>query len=127
MSGKSERKPARPFRSKPCGECPWRKDQPAGRFPPERYIALAPTAYDMSQRLFACHKSPEGREVACAGWLTQSAGHSLSVRLWIIRGIYRPGQASSGGHALHKDFRAVAVFNGVAPNHPALKACRGRA
>ena len=31
---------------------------------------------------------------------------------------------TDGGHELHKDYRAMAVANGVAQNDPVLAACR---
>jgi hypothetical protein len=36
--------------------------------------------------MFACHKSPEGREYACAGWLAAVGHHHLGVRLAVITG-----------------------------------------
>ncbi len=55
------------YQTKPCTECPWRRDVAPGQFPAERFRDLAETAHDMSQVQFACHKSPEGGEFGCAG------------------------------------------------------------
>ena len=65
----------------PCAECPWRRDVPTGKFPPERYVALATTAYDMAGAVFACHMSKDGREFACAGFILQSSAHHFACRM----------------------------------------------
>ena len=44
------------YAKNPCAECPWRRDVPPGKFPPERFIALAHTAYDLAGHVFACHQ-----------------------------------------------------------------------
>jgi len=46
--------------------------------------------------MFACHKSPEGREEACAGWLATVGGEHLGVRLAVIQGRL-PAEALSPG------------------------------
>jgi hypothetical protein len=112
-----------PARKAPCAECPWRKDVPPGKFPPERYLALAGTAYDMAKNVFACHMSKDEKPAACAGYLSRSADHNLSVRLAYMQGQLEP-MDRSGGLALYDDYRALAVANGVEPDNPALKPCR---
>ena len=108
---------------KPCVECPWRTDVPTGKFPPARFIALANTAYDMNLTQFACHKSPEGSEIACAGFLLVGAAHNLGVR-WGIRTGKIDLDVVSSDVRLFSSFRAMAVANGVPPQHPALHRCR---
>lgn len=83
---------ALPRRRRPCAECPWRTDTDPGQFPACRYDALEATSgrpgaeAQIGSPLFACHKSPEGREEACAGWLA-AVGHShLGVRLAVVAG-----------------------------------------
>lgn len=107
-----------PAARKPCGECPWRKDVKPGQFPPERFIALAGTAYDMSVRVFVCHKSVDGREFACAGYVARFE-HSLALRLARID----PATVSCDV-PLHETYREMAIANGVPPDHPALRLCR---
>lgn len=86
----------------PCAECPWRKDTPPGQFPPERYYALRRTAPSeqghpgLSAPMFACHKSAEGKELPCAGWLAAVGREHVGVRLAAARGeidaeLLRPG------------------------------------
>lgn len=101
-----------------CPECPWRTDVPTGRFPPERYRALAETAYDLSMRVFACHKSPEGGEFACAGALLRQ-DHNLRFR---FSRIDRDTITADG--PLYDDYRAMAEANGVDPDDPVLEGCR---
>lgn len=75
--------------TRPCGECPWRKDVPVGRFPPERYVALASSVQQGFNPMFACHKSPEGcgNEFACVGYLlSPESRNNFAVRLALIQG-----------------------------------------
>lgn len=113
-----------PHAKKPCDECPWRMDVAPGRFPPERFVALAETAYDLSGCVFACHKSPDGRAFACAGFLRQSAAHNLSVRLAARAGRIDLAEIGDGGAPLYPDYVAMAVANGVRADDPALHCCR---
>lgn len=110
-------------RRKPCAECPWRRDAPGGAFPAQAYRLSARTAYDMAESMFSCHMAGATAPSVCAGFLLRGADHNLSVRLGIIRGEYDPGRVSSDV-ALHDDYRAMAVANGVASDDPVLKPCR---
>lgn len=81
-----------PYRRRPCAECPWRRDTPAGQFPACRYEALASTTGSRGREapigapMFACHKSPEGAEEACAGWLATVGYEHLGARFAVITG-----------------------------------------
>ncbi|MFJ4703169.1 DUF6283 family protein [Streptomyces sp. NPDC088768] len=48
--------------------------------------------------LFACHKTPEGREKACAGWLAAVGHRHLGVRLAVTQGRL-PAQALTPGES----------------------------
>lgn len=109
---------------KPCAECPWRRDVPVGRFPPERYRALANTAEDMSSHIFACHKSADDKPTACAGFILRGAGHNLSLRLAYSRGDV--SELGDGGYPLFANYRQMAVANGVSAHDPALRNCRNK-
>lgn len=77
----------------PCGKtqqhhgCPFRKDTAPGEFCQSKYDELRNTIGSdenmvaFGQPMFACHKSAEGREVACAGWLATHGQYHLTVRL----------------------------------------------
>lgn len=123
---------ALPRALRPCAECPWRLDQPSGRFPADRYRALAATARHtdgicgVTAPLFACHKSTEGRDIACAGWLAVCGADQLNMRLAVVRGrldgaALQPGQDWPD---LHPDYIALAVANGVPADDPALEGTR---
>jgi len=109
------------YQTKPCAECPWRTDVAPGQFPAERFRDLAATAHDMAQVQFACHKSPEGSEFGCAGFALRGAAHNLGARLAARAGRL---EAIESPYPLHDSYRAMAVANGVAPDDPALAACR---
>lgn len=108
---------------KPCADCPWRTDVETGHFPPERFAALAGTAYDMSNRLFQCHDTTDENPVVCAGFLERGADHNLSIRMAYIAGKLERADRS-GGHPLYDSFREMAVANGVDADDPALRHCR---
>lgn len=108
---------------KPCPTCPWRKDA-TGEFPAEAFRHSAPTAYDMSQHVFACHASGVEKGKTCAGFLLRGATHNLAVRLGYGNGRYGESPVTDGGHELYDSYREMAVANGVDPNDPVLKECR---
>ena len=112
------------YQAKPCAECPWRRDVAPGQFPTKPSRALAETAYDMAQARFACHKSPEGAEFGCAGFVLRGAAHNLGAwlaararRLWL--------QDTASPTPQHKSYRAMAIANGVEPDDSGNR--RGRA
>lgn len=110
------------YPKKPCAECPWRCDVAPGHFSADRFRALANTAHDIASAIFSCHKSSEDRPTACAGFLLRGAAHNLALRLAYSRGDV--GEVSDGGYPLYRDYRAMAVANGVPANDPALRHCR---
>ena len=106
----------------PCSECPWRKDQPAGRFPPERYESLKATSWTkergsapMGAPMFACHKSREGRDLACAGWLAVEGANHVGVRIALMQDRLDPKALSPGEDwpELYDEYAQMAEFNGV--------------
>lgn len=106
---------------RPCDECPWRRDQPPGRFPARRYEALRATSATragsapLGAPLFACHKTTEGREIACAGWLaTEGHGH-VGVRLAVVQGRLDVGVLLPGGDwpPVYGSYSELAAVNGV--------------
>lgn len=114
---------ARPaYRKAPCPDCPWRVDA-TGEFPPEAFVASAHTAYDMNEHMFACHSSGSKKPSTCAGFLLHGSDHNLAARLLRMQGRIRD-DVSDGGHELHPNYRAMAVANGVPPDHPRLSRCR---
>jgi hypothetical protein len=111
------------YQSSPCAECPWRMDVAPGRFPADRFRDLAVTAYDMAVDQFACHKSPQGREFGCAGFVLRGATHNLGARLAARAGRLDLREIASP-FPLHESYRAMAIANGVDPDDPSLESCR---
>ena len=58
-----------------------------------------------------------------AGFLLRGADHNLAVRLGFISGRFK-GDVKDAGHALHANYRAMAIANGVAPDDQTLAPCR---
>ena len=104
---------------RPCSECPWRRDSPVGQFPACRYEALRDTSggpgveAPLGSPLFACHKTPDGQERACAGWLAVAGVDHLGVRLAVVMGRL-PGEALVPGEGwpdLYDSFEEMAAAN----------------
>lgn len=110
------------YRRKPCSDCPWRVDA-TGVFPAEAFRHSASTAYDMSDRTFACHQSGGGKPATCAGFLLRGAAHNLAIRLKLIKGEI-VGDVVDGGLQLHDSYRAMAIANGVGADEEVLAPCR---
>ncbi|MGC0418347.1 DUF6283 family protein [Embleya sp. AB8] len=77
-----------PYRRRPCARCLWRRDTPTGQFTTERYVQLRSTSPQHGHDepgwgapMFSYHKTPEGREMACAGWIATVADRHLRLRL----------------------------------------------
>ena len=93
---------ALPRRRYPCAECPFRRDTASGMFPACRYEALRETAGErgaeagLNAPMSACHKSPEGREEACAGWLAVCGIEHLGVRMAVLTGRLEPADLQPG-------------------------------
>lgn len=97
--------------TRPCDECPWRRDALPGRFPPERYHALLPSVQQGFGPMFACHKTPEHNMVACAGYLlSPDSLHNLLVRMNIGRS-FDPAAISSDVPMFER-YREMAASNG---------------
>jgi hypothetical protein len=97
-----------------CDECPWRKDVPPGRFPPERFERLRGTSEgaDWFKPIFACHKSPEGQEFACVGYLMVCGWGNLSVRMAASSGQFNPRTLVASA-PLYETYEEMAIANGV--------------
>lgn len=116
-----------PHAVRPCSECPWRLDQPAGRFPACRYDALRDTSAGprgesapLGAPLFACHKTAEGREIACAGWLAVEGHRHVGVRLAVATGRLDPAtlEPAPDWPPLHGSYAALAAANGAEHQEP---------
>jgi hypothetical protein len=97
-----------------CSACPWRKDVPVGVFPPERFIALAATVKQDFGPVFACHKTTEGQDSACVGYLLTEGTENFNVRIASIRGALDMKKLKSE-YPLYATFKEMALANGVAP------------
>ncbi|MGY0793128.1 DUF6283 family protein [Azospirillum argentinense] len=111
------------YRKEPCPHCPWRKDQPTGRFPAEAFRHSAETAHDMSTHRFGCHMSGTSQPETCAGFLLSGAQHNLSVRRDLMEGRIDLDEVTSAV-PLYESYREMAVANGVPAGDPALALCR---
>lgn len=113
---------ALPRRRYPCAECPFRRDTRPGMFPACRYEALRETVgragaeAPIGAPMFACHKSPEGHEEACAGWLAVAGVEHLGVRMAVLTGRLEPEdlRPKPGWPELFTTYDEVAAVQGRA-------------
>jgi hypothetical protein len=112
-------------RKQPCPTCPWRLDQPVGRFPAQAYRESAPTSYDAAWTTFGCHESGTDKPATCAGFLLRNADNNLIVRIAQATGKLDLTDLRDDGNALYPGYREMAIANGVDPDDPVLKQCRG--
>ena len=81
-----------PHMKRPCPECPWRVDSTPNQFAPDRFEALRGTSgrtggeARFGSPFFACHKSTEGKDAICAGWLAVEGYNNLGARYLGITG-----------------------------------------
>lgn len=97
-----------------CEECPWRKDVEPGQFPPERFELLSGTVgpEDGFRPIFACHKSRDGEELACVGYLMRYAYNNLHCRLAMSRGELNVKLLVATG-PLYETYEQMAAANGA--------------
>jgi len=64
--------------------------------------------------MFACHKSAEGKELPCAGWLAAVGVQHLGVRLAAARGEIAPELLQPGADwpALYADYDELLDVHG---------------
>lgn len=96
-----------------CNECPWRKDVEPGRFPPERFYTLARTARQgWGNPIFACHKTIEGKDQACVGFLLVEGWNNFSVRWALAQRWFDPRDLKAAA-PLYESYAEMAKVNGV--------------
>lgn len=119
--------------AKICEECPWKRSTPPGQFTAARFEALRDTSgsrnnadhdtravpeVGLDAPMFACHKTAEGKEVACAGWLAVEGADHLGIRLAVITG-HIPADALApkpGWPMLFDDYEEMAAAQGRVSN-----------
>ena len=78
------------MKRQPCDNCPWRKStDPHTQIPNYRVEMaenLAHTCRDDGMAVMACHKTTEGKELACVGFVLQVGVESIGVRLRFFGG-----------------------------------------
>lgn len=74
--------------------------------------------------MFACHKTAQGREVACAGWLAIEGVNHPAVRIAVLQERLDPDTLTPapGWPELYTSFAEMAEANGAGPATPAT--CR---
>lgn len=122
--------------AKICAECPWKRSTPPGQFTAARFEALSNTSgsrnssghdtrtapeVGLNAPMFACHKTAEGKEIACAGWLAVEGADHLGIRLAVITG-HIPADALApkpGWPELFNGYEEMAAAQGRSPTDTA--------
>lgn len=113
-----------PHRRKPCKECPWRMDVPAGVFPPDAFRESAPTAYDSAIKTFGCHMNKVTASATCAGFLLRHGENNIGVRLALSGERIELDEVEDGGLPIYPSYREMAAANGVPADDPVLDQVR---
>lgn len=95
-----------------CSNCPWLRSSPPGEFSPRRYVALKTAVQQGFGRMFACHKSHEGDEVACVGALLRGGMANFYARALVTQGRIDLSTLRATG-PLYDCFSEMARKNGV--------------
>lgn len=101
---------------RPCKSCPWIVSNTPDTIPnydPEKAACLARSCRDDGTSVMACHKSREGAEFPCAGFIAQVGVDSIGVRLGVTFGQIRLDDYEPGPEPLHPDFEAMHRAQGV--------------
>lgn len=103
--------------TRPCNECPWRRDVPVGRFSPERFRALRSTVGQGFNPLFACHKTEEGSDNTCVGYLLVDGMQNFAARLAHAQGLFKWRDLKSDAplYESHKEMERVNSGPGPGP------------
>lgn len=64
--------------------------------------------------MFACHKTPEGKEQACVGYLLRNGTNNIAVRIAACDGRVNLRELQARG-PLYDSFREMAVANSFDP------------
>lgn len=96
---------------RPCAECPFRR----------HYVVQA----QLDAPMFACHKSPDGGEFACAGWLAVEGVNHIGVRVAVAMGRV-PAEALRPGEewpALFDSYEDMEAAQASAPSSILIPEC----
>ncbi len=107
-------------KTRPCGNCPWRVGSDTATIPGfgvPLMQNLARTCVGDGIALMACHKSTEGDDVVCAGFVLSVGMDSIALRIAASRGTIDPQRFEANGE-LHPDFPAMLRAHGVKPVGP---------
>jgi hypothetical protein len=101
---------------KPCKDCPWRKStrlEDIPRITDDLRLSLYDEIKsDGSIKVMACHKSNEGEDFPCAGFMTQIGNDSIGVRLLQVWSIDSPDNYSNEGCDLFETLEGALLREG---------------
>lgn len=100
---------------RPCDNCPWRVGASTDTIPgfdAAKMQNLARACRDDGLSVMACHKSTEGRDVPCAGFVVAAGFRSIGVRLLVSLGQLDVADYATDG-PLHGSFEAMLGAAGI--------------
>jgi hypothetical protein len=62
--------------------------------------------------VFACHKTKDGQDQVCAGYLLVDGNLNFAVRIAVIQGRFDP-EALKSPYPLYESYREMALANGA--------------
>jgi hypothetical protein len=99
--------------TKPCGNCPYRKDAPLKLWHPEEYVKLLDSENQQFGTLYMCHKKNGS---CCVGWLMKQKENgcpSIVLRMALIKAgdIGKYLDSLSSPAPLYRNVRAMIMAN----------------
>jgi len=105
---------------RPCQNCPWRKDAPAGHWHPDHFRDIWKGCQDDGFHIMLCHKAtalPAHMEKpVCQGWVRVLGFQAIGVRIAAMTGqITRAEVDDHEGPSLYASFEEMLRANDLTP------------
>lgn len=111
-----------PKHSKPCSDCPWRRDAPVGHWHPDHFEQIWHGCQDDGMEIMLCHKAAklpeaERKNLPCRGWILVMGFAAIGVRLLMSIGRITPSELEPTPKCpeLYESFEAMVLAQGLEP------------
>lgn len=72
--------------TKPCANCPWRRDAPVGHWDAQHFKDISVNCRDDGMALMLCHKSNKVEGSPCVGAILAVGLESIGLRIAVLQG-----------------------------------------
>ncbi len=106
--------------TRPCSDCPWRKDAPPGYWHPDHFRDIWRNCQDDGLNVMLCHKATKAPEsergkMPCIGWSRVMGFDAIGVRMLVLRGALTEADTAPqpGDPELYASFAEMMRANGI--------------